>query len=125
MSPTVDLLWFSDCPNYPAARAMLEEVIAEVAPGTPIRDIDATDPSTAASVRFPGSPTIRVNGRDIDPGHVDPGDYTPRCRLYRTSDGLRGLPERGWIEAALRGRDHSEPATEAMPGEPDRQSVEL
>jgi hypothetical protein len=101
MSQTVELLWFSDCPNHPAARALLEEVIAEVAPGTPIRDIDATDPATAASVRFPGSPTIRVNGRDVDPGYVDPGDYTPRCRLYRTRDGLRGLPERNWIADAL------------------------
>lgn len=45
---------------------------------------------TAASVRFPGSPTIRINGRDVDPGYVDSGDYTPRCRLYRTSDGLPG-----------------------------------
>jgi hypothetical protein len=57
MSQTVELLWFSDCANHPAVRAMLEEVIAEVAPGTPIRDIDATDPATAASARFPGSPT--------------------------------------------------------------------
>ena len=82
---------------------MLEEVIAEVAPGTPIRDVDATDLATAASVRFPGSPTIRINGLDVDPGYVDPGDYTPRCRLYRTNAGLRGLPERSWIEDALRG----------------------
>jgi hypothetical protein len=102
MSHTVELLWFSDCANHPAARAMLEEVIAEVAPGTPIHDVDATDPATAAGLRFPGSPTIRVEGRDVDPGYVDPGDYTPRCRLYRTSDGLRGLPERSWIEQALR-----------------------
>jgi hypothetical protein len=56
---------------------------------------------TAASVRFPGSPTIRVNGRDVDPGYVDPGNYTPRCRLYRTAAGLRGLPERTWIADAL------------------------
>jgi hypothetical protein len=99
----VELLWFADCPNHPAARVMLEEVIGEVAPGTLIRDIDATDPATAAQVRFPGSPTIRVDGRDVDPTYVDTGDYTPRCRLYRTSDGLRGLPERRWIEEALGG----------------------
>ena len=99
----VELLWFSDCPNHPAARRLLEEVIAELAPGTPIRDVDATDPATAARLRFPGSPTIRVDGRDVDPSYVDPGDYMPRCRLYRTSAGLRGLPERAWIEAAFRG----------------------
>lgn len=102
MSHDVALLWFEDCPNHETARALLEEVIAEVAPGTPIRDVDATDPSVAERLSFPGSPTIRVDGRDIDPAYVDPGDYTPRCRLYRTAAGLRGLPERRWIEEALR-----------------------
>jgi len=102
MTHTVELLWFSDCPNHPAARAMLEEVIADVDPGTAIRDIDATDPAIAAAMRFPGSPTIRVDGRDVEPGYVDLGDYTPRCRMYRTSAGLRGIPERNWIENALR-----------------------
>jgi hypothetical protein len=103
MSLAVELLWFSDCPNHPAARALLQDVIAEVAPGTPIRDVDATNPATAGRLRFPGSPTIRVDGVDVDPSFIDPGDYTPRCRLYRTSAGLRGLPERSWIEDALRG----------------------
>jgi hypothetical protein len=98
----VELLWFSDCPNHATARGMLAEVIAELVPGTPIRDLDATDPVTADRLRFPGSPTIRVDGRDVDPSYVDPGDYTPRCRLYRTDSGLQGLPERRWIEDALR-----------------------
>ena len=102
MTPKVELLWFSDCPNRAAARALLQDVIANVAPDTPIRQIDATDPDTATAFRFPGSPTIRVDGRDVDPNYVDPGDYTPRCRLYRTVDGLRPLPERRWIEDALR-----------------------
>jgi hypothetical protein len=98
----VELLWFSDCPNHSTARTLLAEVIAAVAPGTAIRDIDASDPTVAERLRFPGSPTIRVDGRDVDPSYSDLGDYTPRCRLYRTSGGLRGLPERGWIEDALR-----------------------
>lgn len=67
----------------------------------PLIDIDATDPAVAAEARFPGSPTIRIDGVDIDPTYVDPGDYTPRCRLYRTSAGLRGVPETAWIEAAM------------------------
>lgn len=102
MTHDVELLWFADCPNHVAARSLLAEIIAEVAPGTPIRDVDATDPAVAARLRFPGSPTIRVDGRDVDPAYVDPGDYTPRCRLYHTAAGLRGLPERRWIEDALR-----------------------
>src|SRR5207244_10383292 len=76
MPHVVELLWFEDCANHPAARSMLEDVIAEVAPGTPIQDVDATDPGVADHVRFPGSPTIRVDGVDVDPTYIDPGDYT-------------------------------------------------
>jgi hypothetical protein len=101
MSHQVELLWFQGCANHPAARQMLDEVIADVAPGTPINDVDATEAAVAEQVRFPGSPTIRVDGRDVDPTYTDLGDYTPRCRLYRTSAGLRGLPERRWIVDAL------------------------
>jgi hypothetical protein len=81
---------------------MVEEVIAELAPDTTFLSIDATDPAVAAAQRFPGSPTIRVDGRDVDPSFRDPGDYTPRCRIYWTSTGPRGMPDRSWIEAALR-----------------------
>ncbi len=102
MSHQAELLWFSDCPNHPAARQLLARAIAEIAPETIIHDIDATDPDVAARLRFPGSPTIRIDGRDVDPSFIDPGDYTPRCRLYRTSTGLGRIPERRWIEGALR-----------------------
>jgi hypothetical protein len=98
----VDFLWFQDCPNREAARALLYEVIDDVAPGTTVSDIDATDPEVAKSHRFPGSPTIRVDGRDVDPAFIDPGDYTPRCRLFRTVSGIVRVPERRWIEDALR-----------------------
>ena len=124
MTHDVELLWFADCPNQATARRMLAEVIAEFAPGTPIRDLDATDPLTAERVRFPGSPTIRVDGRDIDPGFLDSGEYTPRCRLYRTESGLRGLPERRWIENAFRGAEPI-PERDRGPSESDSAVAEL
>lgn len=98
----IELLWFADCPNHEPTRTLLVEVIAALAPGTPIIDVDASDPKVAAALRFPGSPTIRINGSDVDPGYVDPGDYTPRCRVYWTPDGLRPIPARSWIERAIR-----------------------
>jgi hypothetical protein len=97
----VEFLWFDDCPSHVTARALLDDVIAAIAPGTVVEAINASDPEVAAVHRFPGSPTIRVDGTDIDPNFVDPGDYTPRCRLFRTAEGLRGVPPREWIVAAL------------------------
>ena len=101
MPHRIEFLYFDDCPSHVPARALLDEVIAELAPGTPVEVTNATDPAVAAAHRFPGSPTIRVDGRDVMPGFVDPGDYTPRCRVFPTPEGLRGVPPREWLEAAL------------------------
>ena len=98
----IELLWIADCANHPAARQLLRDVVAELAPESVIRDIDATDPAIARDVRFPGSPTIRVDGRDVEPDFREPADFTPRCRLYPTAEGLARIPRREWIEAALR-----------------------
>jgi len=100
--PRIQFLYFDGCPGHEPARALLDDVIAELAPGTPVESINASDPAVARANRFPGSPTIRVDGRDIDPDFRDAGDYTPRCRLFRTPEGLRGIPPREWIERALR-----------------------
>ena len=110
----VEFIWFDGCPSHEPARALLDDVIAAVAPGTLVAAIDASDPEIAAAHRFPGSPTIRVDGVDIDPDFVDPGDYAPRCRLFRTSEGLRGVPPRQWIEDALAG-SQSRPSIEHHP----------
>ena len=101
---SVELLWFEGCPNHAAAEAMLSEVLAAAGVTAPIERIEVIDEQTGRSLCFPGSPTIRIDGRDVDPSN-DPctcEDCAPRCRLYATADGLRGLPERRWVEAAVR-----------------------
>jgi hypothetical protein len=98
----VQFLWFQGCPSHESARALLAEALADAGLPWNFEDLDATDPNVAAGLRFPGSPTIRIDGIDIEPGFTDPGDYTPRCRLYATGAGLRGVPPREWIETAIR-----------------------
>lgn len=99
----VDLLWFEGCPNHQSARALIDGVVAELPIRFDIRSIEIADNRLAARFRFPGSPTIRVDGVDIEPGFAGCDDCTPRCRVYQTSAGLRGLPERSWLVAALTG----------------------
>jgi hypothetical protein len=82
---------------------MLHEVLDDAGIDAPVEDINVNDPVLAQSLRFPGSPTIRIDGRDIEPGFEDCDDCSPRCRLYATADGLRGVPERSWIEEAVAG----------------------
>ncbi len=97
----IEFLWFDDCPNRDAARALLRDVLAERGVVAEIEDINVPDLETGERVKFPGSPTIRIEGVDVEPGYEDRGDYTPRCRVYPTREGLRGVPEREWIEEAV------------------------
>ena len=53
-------------------------MIAQVAPGTPIRSIEVKDLVVSMRLRFPGSPTIRVDDRDVEPAFTDPGGETDR-----------------------------------------------
>ena len=51
--------------------------------------------------RFLGSPTIRVNGRDIEPGADARSEFTLACRVYRTDSGFSGQPDDRWLRDAL------------------------
>jgi len=98
----IDLLWFDNCPNHNAAEELVLETLSDFGVDAPINKINVPDLETGEKTHFPGSPTIRINGLDIDPTYEDTGDYTPRCRVYFTSDGFKGLPEKAWIEDAVR-----------------------
>ena len=54
----------------------------------------------AQRLRFPGSPTIRVDGRDPFPV-PDRAEYALGCRMYATPEGLKGSPTAAMLEEAL------------------------
>ncbi len=62
-----------------------------------------TDDGHARAERFLGSPTIRVDGRDVDPSAVVRVDSGVKCRVYRSGAGLTGVPSDAWILATLAG----------------------
>ena len=97
----IELLWFEDCPNHETAYALLEDILRERGIDETIERIEVPDLETGERTSFAGSPTIRIDGIDVDPSYKDSGDYTPRCRLYATDRGLTGVPERRWIEDTL------------------------
>ncbi len=97
----IELLWIDDCPNHEAAEQLIRDVLHERGEWGVIVRLKVSGDAAAEALRFPGSPTIRVNGRDIEPGWGDTGDYALRCRVYPTREGLRGLPEREWIVEAI------------------------
>jgi hypothetical protein len=97
----IELLYWDGCPSYPEARELLEEVLAARGVDADIRMTHVATDAEAAELRFPGSPTIRVDGRDVDShGAGSPPALT--CRIYYLPDGrVSPIPSREELEAAL------------------------
>lgn len=95
----VEVLYFDGCPSHdrlmPALLALTRGRDAQVVQ----RRVET--PAQADEVRFLGSPSVRVNGRDVEPGAECRTDFGMKCRLYRSPAGLSGVPPREWIERAL------------------------
>jgi hypothetical protein len=82
----VELLWWDGCPSHPETLADLQETLAAEGVDTEVEMVEVESDEQARRERFPGSPTIRVDGEDIFP----PGDQEPfslTCRVYRLRDG--------------------------------------
>ncbi len=97
----IELLFWEGCPSHPEAKALLEEVLDERGITTPIEMREVLTHAEAVELAFPGSPTIRVDGRDIDPvGAQSPPALT--CRVYVLPDGRPSpVPSRQQLEEAL------------------------
>ena len=97
----VEILSFGGCPNQGPARATVERLVRDLRIDAVLRVVDVPDARAAEQLRFLGSPTIRVDGEDVEPGAVDRTDFGLTCRVYRTDAGLAGQPDTQWIRVAL------------------------
>ncbi len=98
----VSLLYFEGCPNWLVAQARLQEALRQSGHGGQNVELIriATD-EAAQHARFPGSPTILIDGRDpFDSG--DPTRFGLTCRVYPGPQGLQGSPTVEQLVAVLR-----------------------
>jgi hypothetical protein len=100
-SVLIEILAREDCPNRGMALVVVERVVDETGIPAEIEVVDVESDSDAEEYRVLGSPTILVDGRDVDPDPSPRADYTSDDRIYRTERGPCGWPEPDWIRAAL------------------------
>lgn len=97
----VELLWWSGCPSSDEAIELVREEMG--AAGIDPERLEVRELATetqALDESFPGSPTIRVDGDDVQPPGYGPVGLT--CRLYRRRDGrVSPLPDRSDVRDAL------------------------
>ncbi|HEV2114443.1 MAG TPA: hypothetical protein VGR48_00360 [Terriglobales bacterium] len=92
----IEVLYVPGCPNCePAVERVRKTLLEEAAQGE-IRLVAINSQAEANALLFPGSPTIRVNGNDVE---AQPGP-TPSlaCRLYANRSGL---PSEEMLRAAI------------------------
>ncbi|PRW62021.1 DF family (seleno)protein [Actinopolyspora mortivallis] len=96
----VELLCSPDCPNRQPARERLDEALAAL--GVAEAVVETRSVAThedAEALRFPGSPTFRVDGHDPFPVEGATGGLS--CRIYHTPDGPAGVPTVAQLVRAL------------------------
>ena len=98
----IELLYFDGCPNHEALLPHLRELLGRTGTASAVELVNVPDAASAEQQRFLGSPSIRVNGRDVEPRAELRTDFGLKCRLYRTESGFARTPPDEWVLDALR-----------------------
>lgn len=86
MSIAIEVLTTPECPHAEDAIERVRSVAARLVPDADVRTTVVMDAAQAAAHDFPGSPTVRVNGQDLEGDAAGPASYS--CRLYGSGEGL-------------------------------------
>jgi hypothetical protein len=100
----IQFLFWEECPSHEEALQLLREALAD-AGGDPdaVEVVEVRTHEDAERLAFPGSPTIRVAGRDVDEEGAAGARHALACRIYHLPDGRPSpVPSRRQLEEALR-----------------------
>jgi hypothetical protein len=96
----IRLLYFQGCPSVAPAKCLLKQVLADEDVKSKIQMIEIKNLKMAAHEHFLGSPTIQIDGKDIEKERFShPASFG--CRLYNTEKGLSGIPPLELIRKAV------------------------
>ena len=93
----IQVLYFEGCPNHEPTVSLVREVVAGLDLSAQVEEIEVTTQTDAERLRFLGSPTVQVNGVDMEPSARERTHYALSCRMYNGS----GIPPRELLVAAL------------------------
>jgi hypothetical protein len=94
----IELLYVANCPNHVVALERLHATLSAENLQPPVNEVLVSNAAMAQSLKFPGSPTIRINGHDVEPHSGQATSFGLMCRLY--SDGS-GVPSQESLRAAI------------------------
>ena len=97
---TIRLLSFPECPNAKPALQLVEDVVLDLGIAANIETLHVNSAEEAEAYRFLGSPTIQIEGNDIEQSRrSDEPCYA--CRVYQINDRQGGVPPRQMLVDAI------------------------
>lgn len=97
----IELLYYPECPSHERALERIREALAHEGKTAEITVIRIDTQAQAEAHRFIGSPTIRIDGRELQPQPHLP--YRLTCRAFQHEDGrLSPLPSLTMLREAIR-----------------------
>lgn len=102
----IRILTFEGCPNCEAVKELVETTVNELKLQTAIEAIQVKDQHEARMYRFLGSPTIQIDGQDIEASRrSETASFS--CRVYGTPNGITGVPPKQLLVDAIREAQHN------------------
>jgi len=98
----IEILYFDECPNHGPTVERVKDALRQEDMTAEILEVNVRDEATARSLRFLGSPTVRIDGVDVEATGRLSKDFGMICRIYADSGRRIGIPPVDLIRAALR-----------------------
>jgi hypothetical protein len=96
----IEVLYVAECPSHPAAVKLVRDILMAEGVTTEIHEVLVRDERMAGELRFLGSPTIRINGKDVAGEAQKAQNFALSCRLYPGSNQV-GLPPAEMVHRAV------------------------
>ncbi len=100
----IEILTFEGCPNAGTTRERVRKAVEEARVSAEIIEVAVETPEAARAMRFLGSPSVRVDGRDVERAVAASDAYGLMCRTYREAGRVDGSPPLALLRDALRRR---------------------
>lgn len=97
----VELYYFDGCPSYVKAIKNVREALRLEGLPEDVALIGVESDADAQAKRFIGSPTIRINGVDVEGPKAEEKGYGFGCRIYANNDSNAGWPSVEKVRQAL------------------------
>lgn len=97
----IEVLYIEGCPNHQPTVERVKAILKDLAVAGEVVELAVIDPATASMLRFLGSPSVRINGMDVEPSARSSNQFGLMCRTYLDGTQRNGVPSVELIRQAF------------------------